>query len=105
LQAIESNGTNKLSPLLDYTVISPKGNPSYAKRINEEADEIRLPVREGDAIPDIDILPRAGYYFLSPVFSSDEEETQANIAYCVKYIKSHSAWRLSLQIHKLIGIE
>lgn len=105
LQAIESNGTNALSPLLDYTVISPKGNPSYAKKINPEADEIRLPVQAGEPIPEVVTLPRAENYFLSPVFAADPQVTQANIAYCVQYIMLHPEWRLSLQIHKLIGIE
>ena len=105
LQAIESNGHKALSPLLDYTVISPKGDPSYAVRINPEANEIRLPVQKGDIIPEIEILPRARYYFLSPVFTSDKRKTEENIDYCVEYIKANPAWRLSLQIHKLIGIE
>jgi len=105
LQAIESNGHHILSSLLDYTVISPKGNPAYAKKINVEADEIRLPVQVGDSIPEILALPDAKYYFLSPVFSPDKIETQANIDYCVELIKKNPAWRLSLQIHKLIGIE
>jgi len=105
LQAIESNGHHALSPLLDYTVISPKGNPGYAREINAEADEIRLPVQAGDAIPEIEALPGAGFYFLSPVFKPDETETRANIAYCVELIKQNPTWRLSVQIHKLIGIE
>ena len=105
LQAIESNGSQKLSELLDYTVVSPKGNPEYVKKINFEVDEIRLPVQKDDQIPSIDSLPDAKYYFLSPIFDTNEKKTQANIAFCVNYIKQHPEWRLSLQIHKLIGIE
>ena len=104
-QAIESNGLRKLSDCLDYKVVSPKENPDYARKINTEVNEIRLPVRNGDQLPAIDSLPSAEYYFLSPVFSADEKETSANIAYCVDYIKKSPEWRLSLQIHKLIGIE
>ncbi|KAA6337088.1 7-carboxy-7-deazaguanine synthase [termite gut metagenome] len=102
-QAIESNGHRPLSGLLDYTVISPKGNPLYAKPINATADEIRLPVQVGDTIPEIDLLPVAKHYFLSPIFDADK--TKANIDFCVKTIKQHPQWRLSLQMHKLIGIE
>ena len=104
-QAIESNGLRKLSDYLDYKVVSPKENPDYARKINTEVNEIRLPVRNGDQLPAIDSLPFAEYYFLSPVFSADEKETSMNIAYCVDYIKKYPKWRLSLQIHKLIGIE
>ena len=104
-QAIESNGHNHLSELLDYTVVSPKGKTDYAKKINSRVDEIRLPVQENDLIPPINSLPEAKYYFLSPVFTENQEETKTNIDYCVKMAKQFPEWRLSLQIHKLIGIE
>lgn len=105
LQAIESNGHYPLSPLLDYTVVSPKGDRLYAREINRQVDEIRVPVRKDDSLPDICRLPQAGVYFLSPVFTEDPEETKTNIDYCVELVKNHPEWRLSLQIHKLIAIE
>jgi len=104
-QAIESNGHYPLSELLDYTVVSPKGQPDYAREINPVVDEVRLPVRENDWIPPIKSLPEAGYCFLSPVFTADWEETKRNIDYCVKQVKQYPGWRLSLQIHKWIGID
>jgi organic radical activating enzyme len=105
LQAIESNGHKKLSDLLDYTVVSPKGNPAYAKEQNPEVDEVRLPVKKGMDIPPLDLLPAAKQYFLSPIFTSGMQSTNANLYYCVKYIKLHPEWRLSVQMHKLIGID
>ena len=105
LQAIESNGCKQLSQLLDYTVVSPKGSMDYAQKINPFVDEIRLPVRENDFIPPFESLPKAMYYFLSPVFTNNPKETKSNIDYCVEQVKLHNEWRLSLQIHKLIGIE
>lgn len=104
-QAIESNGHYPLPELLDYTVVSPKGNPDYARKINPVVDEVRLPVRKGDTIPDIKRLPEAKYYFLSPIFTDDVLVTKENINYCVEQIKQSTVWRLSLQIHKLISIK
>jgi organic radical activating enzyme len=104
LQAIESNGCKKLSTCLDYTVVSPKGNPGYARKINPQVNEIRLAIRKGDIIPSIQSLPEAVFYFLSPIFTADQVSTKENIDYCVAQIKLHPEWRLSLQIHKLIGI-
>jgi len=101
-QAIESNGSSSLSALLDYTVVSPKNIMNCA---NPQVDEIRLPVRENDSIPPIESLPQAEHYFLSPVFTKNHAETNANIDYCIKFIKQNPQWRLSLQMHKLIGIE
>ncbi|MDR2040817.1 MAG: 7-carboxy-7-deazaguanine synthase QueE [Tannerella sp.] len=104
-QAIESNGHKPLSPLLDYTVVSPKGTTDYAKRVNPRVSEIRLPVRKGDLLPALSALPEARHYFLSPVFAAEAAVTRANINYCVEQIKRRPEWRLSLQIHKLIGIQ
>jgi len=104
-QAIESNGYNCLSELLDYTVVSPKGQKDYVSEINPQVDEIRLPVRANDSIPLIESLPKAEYYFLSPVFTDNQAETKANINYCVEQVKKHPEWRLSLQVHKWIGID
>ena len=104
-QAIESNGYNRLSNLLDYSVVSPKGDVCYAKNINPQVDEIRLPVRQNDNIPPFELLPKAEYFFISPIFTDNPAETKANIDYCVEYIKQNAQWRLSLQMHKLIGIE
>ena len=104
-QAIESNGHYPLSGLLDYTAISPKGNPDYAKKLNPSVDEIRLPVKQGDVMPNFERLPEAKQYFLSPIFTDDIFVTKENINYCVEQVKQMPQWRLSLQIHKLIDIE
>jgi len=104
-QAIESNGYNQLSELLDYTVVSPKGQTDYARKINLQVNEIRLPVRENNYIPPLESLPKAEYYFLSPIFTENRAETKANIDYCVKQVKQYPEWRLSLQMHKWIEIE
>ena len=106
LQAIESNGTNPLPLRLDYRVISPKGEDiSYARKNNPEVEEVRIPMSAGAALPDIETLPTAKCYYLSPIFETDTEKTRANIDYCVEQVKQHPRWRLSLQVHKLIGIE
>jgi organic radical activating enzyme len=103
-QAIESNGHRRLSDLLDYTVVSPKGEPAYARKINPKVNEVRLPVKDGDRLPILESLPEAEHYFLSPIFTDNSLTTQANINYCVEQIRQRPEWRLSLQIHKLIGI-
>ena len=104
-QAIESNGCHQLSSLLDYTVVSPKGHAGYARNINPRVDEIRLPLRENDDVPPMESLPEAKHYFLSPIFTENPADTKANIDYCVMQVKQNPAWRLSLQMHKWIGID
>lgn len=103
-QAIESNGTNPISSLLDYIVCSPKSNYQRIREINPSVDEIRLPVKSGDKIPILEVLPHARFYLLSPIFEEDPLITKKNISYCVEQIKQNPHWRLSIQIHKLINI-
>jgi len=104
-QAIESNGSNRLSTLLDYSVVSPKGNMDNARKINPRVDELRLPVRKNDNLPPVESLPEAIHYYISPIFSENPAETKENIDYCVRQIMKNPQWRLSLQMHKLIGLE
>jgi len=106
LQAVESNGSNRLYSLFNYTVISPKEDTfDILQELNTRVDEIRMPIRVNDPIPMMESLPRADYYFLSPIFTKSKAETKANIDYCVEQVKQHPEWRLSLQMHKWIGID
>jgi organic radical activating enzyme len=115
LQAIESNGCFPLPEGLAYSTISPKPASSFQKNhlmeigdyatINPEVDEIRLPVRDGDFLPDIKILPVSKKYFVSPIFEKNDIETKQNIDRCIDLVKKNPQWQLSVQMHKLIGIE
>lgn len=103
-QAIETNGTRKVPSLIDYITCSPKQDYESIKNRIPIVSEIRMPIKEGDNIPDISVFPKADNYFLSPIFDADKIN-QTNVDYCVELIKAHPQWRLSLQIHKLIHIE
>ena len=43
--------------------------------------------------------------YLQPCDTGDAQRNEAITQACVDYIKQHPQWRLSLQTHKLIGIE
>lgn len=103
-QAIETNGTRKVPSLIDYITCSPKKDFEKIKERIPFVHEIRLPLEEGESLPDITIFPRADKYFVSPIFDGDNMNIQ-NINYCVNLIKENPEWTLSLQVHKLINIE
>lgn len=103
-QAIETNGTRTVPSLIDYITCSPKQSYESVKAKVPFAHEIRMPVRKGDILPDISILPQADNYFLSPVFDGNKLNPD-NVNYCVDLIMQDPRWRLSLQMHKLIHIE
>jgi len=66
-----------------------------------------------DTLPKIFELPKASYYCISPVFDVPGKRIR-NLKACLDFIKSKSnwdlggynggEWRLSIQLHKLIGI-
>ncbi|MDU1891067.1 MAG: 7-carboxy-7-deazaguanine synthase QueE [Dysgonomonas sp.] len=103
-QAIETNGTRRVPSLIDYISCSPKQDYESIKSRILSVNEIRMPVKAGDDIPDISIFPKADFYFLSPIFDGNKINMD-NVNYCVELIKQHPEWQLSLQIHKLIHIE
>lgn len=103
-QAIETNGTKVVPSLIDYITCSPKKNYETIKTRIPFANEIRIPIKAGDVLPDISIFPKADKYFVSPIFDGNNIN-QSNVDYCVELIKQDPRWTLSLQIHKLIHIE
>lgn len=103
-QAIETNGTRTVPSMIDYITCSPKLNYEKIKDKIPFVNEIRMPIKEGDKVPDIAVFPKADKYFLSPIFDGNQINRK-NVDYCVEMIKQHPDWTLSLQIHKLINIE
>lgn len=105
--AIETNGTNEVPSLISYITVSPKGKPSEIKPTH--INEIRYPAELGSEIPDINDLPPANSYFLSPIFTGLPKQrfqlVNENVNYCIDYIKTHPQWRLSLQMHKILNIQ
>lgn len=109
-QSIETNGTHPVPTNLDYITCSPKPESLSLLHRNfpNGVNEWRFPFgTEAPLPPRINELPKAQNYFLSPIFSTDEDTiTQRPLALsaCIEYIKQHPQWRLSIQLHKLIGI-
>ena len=103
-QAIETNGTRPVPSLIDYITCSPKQKYESIKEHLPKVNEIRIPVAEGDQIPDVSVFPKADKYFLSPIFDADKP-IKKNIEYCVDLILRDPRWQLSLQMHKLINIQ
>lgn len=103
LQAIETNGTRRVPAGIDYITCSPKQQFEKVRELIPEVDELRFPIQKGDPLPDVNILPKAKHYYLSPIFDNNDI-IQENIDYCVYLVKENPMWALSLQIHKLIGI-
>lgn len=95
---VETNGTIKAPQLVDWICVSPKSNDS----IQKSGDEIKIVwPQEGmnlDSFEEQDFL----YFWLQPKF---DKNYQANLQECIQYCLSHPKWRLSIQSHRVIGID
>lgn len=98
--AIETNGTKIPPPGIDWVCVSPKPR---AEQCLTSGDEIKLifPQEEPEMSPERFLMQDFKHWFLQPMDGPNQlENVQATAAYC----QSHPQWRLSLQMHKLIGL-
>ena len=106
---IETNGTVRLADdvaaHIDWITVSPKfGMIPEIQRI----DELKV-VFDMNHTDHIDRL--AGVratddqcYYLQPCDRNDAVYNERNLAACIDYIRRNPRWKLSLQLHKLLGI-
>ncbi len=128
--AMESNGTRPAPRNLDWLTVSPKsgewrekrgewrvesGERSEEWRGARQPDELKV-VFDEQTNPEAFLSPLSSLHsplsslpspllYLQPCDTGDQERNAAIVKSCVDYIKEHPWWRLSLQTHKLIGIE
>ena len=105
LVAIETNGTRALPSNLDWVTLSPKTGFEGGDAepcVLRQCDELKV-VYLGQDLSQYDGI-KAFHRFLQPCFSEDENQRQANTKACVEAVMDHPGWRLSLQVHRVLGI-
>ena len=103
--AIETNGTHILPTNLDWITFSPKtgfDGGDVEPCVLTRCDELKV-VYLGQDLSQYNGI-KAHHRFLQPCFSANESQCQANITACVDAVLSHPGWRLSLQVHRFVGI-
>ncbi len=103
--AVETNGTRRLPENVDWITLSPKDMwlGENARPVLARADELKLLFEEGLPVGDYEDI-QVAHRFLQPVDTDDQRQNDTNKNAAIAYIKQHPQWRLSLQIHKLLGI-
>ena len=96
--AIETNGTLPLPSGVDWICVSPKARAELAVH---SGDELKLVYPQEGAEPDRYRSLQFRHFFLQPM---DGPEQRCNTQLAVEYCLAHPQWRLSLQIHKQLGI-
>ena len=97
--ACETNGTLPAHPGIDWVCVSPKAGAEFIQR---SGHELKLVYPQPRLMPHD--MPQDGFthYFLQPMDGANvAKNTQDAITYC----KAHPKWRLSLQTHKMLGID
>jgi len=98
--AIETNGSIELPEGLDWITVSPKAPEDDIRQ--RTADEVKYVRADGQPIPQTTV--KAKYQLISPVFNGDQIDTKS-LQWCIQLIKENPNWRLSIQMHKFLGIK
>ncbi|MBA2777611.1 7-carboxy-7-deazaguanine synthase [Billgrantia kenyensis] len=100
--AVETNGTLPAPEGIDWLCVSPKGASALALTAG---DELKLVYPQPEAPPERFTQLAFRHFFLQPMgteaLGSGSDHLGATLDYCL----THPRWRLSLQTHKITGID
>ncbi len=97
--AVETNGTIMPPAGIDWLCVSPKAG---AELIVRSGQELKLVLPQPGIDPGKYMLLDFQHFFLQPL---DGPELERNTGQVVEYVLAHPQWRLSLQMHKILGIK
>ncbi|MWJ26619.1 7-carboxy-7-deazaguanine synthase [Halomonas sp. ZH2S] len=100
--AVETNGTLPVPTGIDWLCVSPKGSNALAVT---SGDELKLVYPQPDAPPERFAAFNFRHFFLQPMDTGPLGEPGNRMADTVAYCLAHPQWRLSLQTHKIAGID
>jgi len=96
--AVETNGTLPAPAGIDWVCVSPKAGAGLAIRAG---DELKLPFPQDGVNPEDYLDLDFRHFFLQPL---EGPRIRAHTELAVDYCLRHPQWRLSLQLHKILGI-
>ena len=105
---VETNGTLPAPAGIDWLCVSPKADATV---VIHECDELKVVYPQLLAMPERFESIRASHYFLSPMASpvvadaGRDPVKASNTRKAVDYCLRHPRWRLTIQMHKIVGID
>ena len=98
---VETNGTIAAPEGIDWICVSPKADAGLVQRYGNEL-KLVYPQTEAEAQPENFAGLDFEHFYLQPLDDQRQpEHTRASIEYCLQ----HPRWKLSLQTHKITGID
>jgi organic radical activating enzyme len=96
--AVETNGTLPLPQGVDWVCVSPKAGTTIRQ---QHGDELKLVHPQPGLTPSSLEHLAFRHWLLQPM---DGPELVHHTAACLAYCRRHPRWRLSVQLHKILGI-
>ncbi len=96
--AVETNGTIPATAGIDWICVSPKAG---VKLVQTGGDELKLVYPQAGAEPEHYAKLNFRHFFLQPMDGAEREDA---IRQALKYALAHPQWRISLQLHKILGV-
>jgi len=97
--AVETNGSLPLSFSVDWVCVSPKGSvPLEIVRGNELKLVYPQPLAHPERFSDLEF----DHFYLQPM---DNHAAKANARQAVAWCLAQPKWKLSVQLHKMLGIQ
>ncbi len=97
--AMETNGTLKAIKGIDWLTVSPKSGANFMQK---SGDEIKIVYPQDNLDPVKYLNLNFKHFYLQP---KDDFNQKENIAKTLEYCLAHPKWRLSMQLHKILGVD
>ncbi len=98
LIAVETNGTRVPPDGIDWLCVSPKEKTELVIRTGQE---LKLVYPQPGVKPEDFVHLNFDHFFLQPM---DGPNVKANTQSAINYCLANPDWRLSMQLHKVVGI-
>ena len=96
--AVETNGTIPAPLGIDWICVSPKAG---VQLMQTGGDELKLVYPQTGLDPQQYAKLNFRHFFLQPMDNVDREEATRRT---LEYVLAHPKWRISLQLHKILGV-
>lgn len=101
--AIETNGTLRAHPGIDWVCVSPKAGSEVVQRSGNELKLVWPQPGSGHSIEDVKVMEGWSFqhFLIQPL---DDPQASANVQSAIELVMQRPNWRLSLQSHKYLGL-
>lgn len=102
---LETSGTRQLTGSFDWITVSPKKFKPPLDEVLGSADELKVVVYDRSdlawALSFLPMLKKECILYLQPEYSKRDVMTK----HILEFIGDHPQWKISLQIHKTLGVQ